>query len=57
MGGSLTASGAGHRLELAKEAILMFLSKMRPNDAFALVLFNNSAKTLYPMKRVSEIKI
>ncbi len=57
MGGSLTSSGTGNRLELAKEAILMFLSKMRPNDAFGLVVFNNQAKTLIPLQRVSAINI
>ena len=35
----------------------MFVSKMRPNDAFGLIVFNNSAKTLIPLQRVSAIKI
>lgn len=35
----------------------MFLSKMRPNDAFGLVVFNNQAKTLIPLQRVSAINI
>ena len=55
MGGSLTSKGDGNRLELAKEAILMFFSKLRKNDAFGLVVFNNSAKTLIPLQAVSNI--
>jgi len=55
MGGSLTSKGDGNRLELAKEAILMFFSKLRKNDAFGLVVFNNSAKTLIPLQAVSKI--
>ena len=53
MGSGLTSSGEGCRIELAKEAILMFVSKLRPNDAFGLVVFNNSGKTVIPIIRVS----
>lgn len=35
----------------------MFLSKMRSNDAFGLVVFNNQAKTLIPLQRVAAINI
>lgn len=56
MGGSLTSKGVGNRLELAKEAILMFFSKLRPNDGFGLVVFNNSAKTLIPLQKASSIQ-
>lgn len=56
MGGPLTKSREGNRLELAKEAILMFFSKLRPNDGFGLVVFTNSAKTLIPLQTVSKIK-
>jgi uncharacterized protein (DUF58 family) len=55
MGGALTSKGTGNRLELAKEAILMFFSKLRPNDGFGLVIFHNSAKTLIPLQRASSI--
>ena len=43
------------RLALAKEAILMFFSKLRKNDAFGLVVFNQSAKTLIPLQTVAGI--
>lgn len=55
MGGALTSKGTGNRLELAKEAILMFFSKLRPNDGFGLVVFNNTAKTLIPLQKASTI--
>lgn len=55
MGSGLTSSGEGCRIELAKEAILMFYSKLRQNDAFGLILFNHSAQTLIPVQRVSEM--
>jgi Mg-chelatase subunit ChlD len=55
MGSGLTSNGEGHRLELAKEAILMFVSKLRAGDSFGLVVFNNTAKTLIPSQTVSEI--
>jgi Mg-chelatase subunit ChlD len=55
MGGSLNSKGEGNRLALAKEAILMFFSKLRKNDAFGLVIFNNSAKTLIPLQTVDGI--
>ena len=41
MSSGLTSKGKGVRLELAKEAIIMFFSKMRPDDAFGLVVFDN----------------
>ena len=57
MGGSLNAKGEGHRLELAKEAILMFFSKLRPNDSFGLVTFNNQGHTIIPSQTVSTLNI
>ena len=48
MGGPLNSRGQGNRLELAKEAILMFFSKLRPTDAFGLVTFNNQGHILIP---------
>ena len=44
-------------MELAKEAIIMFFSKLRPNDSFGLVTFNNSAKTIIPVTRKSNIEM
>lgn len=55
MGGGLTSKGEGQRLQLAKEAIQMFFSKLRPNDSFGLVVFNNCAKTLIPLQKSSQI--
>lgn len=55
MGSGLTANGMGCRLELSKEAILMFFSKLRPTDSFGLVIFDTSAHTIVPVQKVSEI--
>ena len=57
MGGPLNAKGEGHRLELAKEAILMFISKLRPSDSFGLVTFNNQGHTVIPVQKVSTLKM
>ena len=57
MGGGLTSKGEGQRLELAKEAIIMFFSKLRPDDAFGLVTFNNSATTVIPVQKKSSIEM
>lgn len=55
MSGPLThKQGGGCRLELAKEAILMFYSKLRPNDSFGLVVFNNKGTTILPVQTVAE---
>jgi hypothetical protein len=52
MGSGLTSKGEGHRLELAKSAIMMFVSKLRAGDSFGLVTFNNSARTVIPCNKV-----
>ena len=57
MGGSLTSKGEGQRLELAKEAIIMFFSKLRPNDSFGLVTFNNSGHVLIPVTKKSHLEM
>lgn len=57
MGSGLTARGEGCRLELAKEAIMMFVSKLRPTDGFSLVTFNNKGHTIIPMQRVSTLNL
>lgn len=41
------------RLDLSKEAIKMFVSKLREDDAFGLILFNNRAQTFLPLTRKS----
>lgn len=57
MGSGLTSRGEGCRLELAKEAILMFISKLRPTDSFSLVTFNNQGHTVIPMQKMSSLNI
>ena len=41
MGGNLSGKSSRSRLSLAKEAINMFVSKLRPSDSFGLVTFDN----------------
>lgn len=55
MGSGLTSKGEGCRIVLAKEAILMLFSKLRPNDSFSLITFNNSATVIIPLSKVSSI--
>lgn len=55
MGSGLTRTGEGHRMTLAKEAIKMFFSKLRPTDSFGLVVFNNKGQTLIPCRQRSEL--
>lgn len=55
MSGSLTHKHqGGSRLELAKEAIMMFYSKLRPDDSFGLVVFNNQGTTILPVEAVGK---
>lgn len=35
----------------------MFFSKMRENDSFGLITFNNTANVLVPLQKVSEINL
>lgn len=44
-------AGNKSRLDLSKEAIKMFFSKMRSNDAFGLVTFDNNASIVVPCQR------
>lgn len=57
MGGYLNSKREGNRLELAKEAIIMFFSKLRPDDSFGLVTFNNQAKCLIPVQKKATIEM
>jgi hypothetical protein len=43
MGGGINKAGEGVRIELAKEAIVMFFSKLRQDDSFSLIVFNSKA--------------
>lgn len=55
MGSGLNSQGEGCRIVLAKQAILMFFSKLRPNDSFSLITFNNTAKVIIPLEKVKSI--
>lgn len=57
MGGRLThdKENLRTRLELSKEAIKMFVSKLRPTDTFGLVTFNNQGQTLLKSTLKSEL--
>jgi len=55
MGSGLTKDGQGHRLTLAKEAIKMFYSKLRPTDSFGLVVFDTKADTLIKSAKKSDL--
>lgn len=45
------------RLELSKEAIKMFVSKLRPDDAFGLVVFDDKGETVVPCTKKSDIEV
>lgn len=57
MGGGLGSGNSEYktRLSLSKEAIMMFISKLRPNDSFGLITFENFAKVIIPQTRVSDL--
>jgi secreted protein with Ig-like and vWFA domain len=45
------AKNPRNRLDLCKEAIKMFVSKLRPSDTFGLVLFNTAGHVLIPIQQ------
>ena len=45
------------RLDLSKEAIKMFVSKLRTNDSFGLVTFNSQGQTVLNGMRKSEMDL
>jgi Mg-chelatase subunit ChlD len=50
MGGGLGSIDYSHhtsRLDLSKEAIKMFISKLRPNDAIGMITFNDKAQVIF----------
>lgn len=58
MGGSVSNRASKHtRLSLSKEAIKMFVSKMRDTDSFGLVTFNNQAQVVIPCQRKADIDL
>ena len=40
-----------NRLDLCKEAIKMFVSKLRNSDSFGLVIFNDEGKIIVPSQK------
>ncbi len=57
MGSGLTSNGQGCRIQLAKEAILMFFSKLRKSDSFGLITFNQQGHVLIPLQKVSNLQL
>jgi Mg-chelatase subunit ChlD len=41
------------RLDLAKNALIMLIEKLEPNDSFGLIVFNDKATALVPLTLVS----
>jgi hypothetical protein len=46
-----------NKLDLAKEAIKMFVSKLRLDDSFGLVIFNTTAQTILPCSLKKDIDL
>jgi len=45
------------KMQLANEAVVSLLSKLRPDDCVGIVLFNNMAELLLPLTTVSELDL
>merc|ERR1719321_1735573 len=45
------------KMQLANEAVVSLLSKLRPTDRVGIVLFNNNAKVLLPLTEVAELDL
>jgi hypothetical protein len=57
MSGGLRGHGGQSRLELSKEAIKMFVSKLRPDDAFGLVIFDDKGETVVPVSMKKDLEV
>jgi Mg-chelatase subunit ChlD len=58
MSGGLRGSQPGDsRLQLCKEAIKMFVSKLRPTDAFGLVVFDDKGETIVPCTQKANLEV
>lgn len=57
MGSGVTHSSKKSRLDLSKEAIKMFVSKLRNDDSFGLVTFNNEAQTVIQCDRKDNLDL
>jgi Mg-chelatase subunit ChlD len=56
MGSGLTWDSES-RLKLAIEAIRMFVSKLRPDDSFGLVIFDNKAEVVIEQTKVKSLDL
>merc|ERR1719235_1296264 len=45
------------KMQLANEAVVSLLSKLRPTDCVGIVLFNTGAEVLLPLTAVSELNL
>jgi len=45
--GSIDYKNYQSRLDLSKEAIKMFISKLRPNDSIGMITFNDQAQVIF----------
>ena len=56
MGGAISyGQSKRSRLDLSKEAIKMFVSKLRDTDSFGLVVFDDKGETLVPCTRKDKL--
>lgn len=51
----VSGSMAGTSILQAKKAITMALSRLNPVDRFNIIVFNNSASSLYPKSKVADV--
>jgi hypothetical protein len=51
------SSNKKSRLDLSKEAIKMFVSKLRDTDSFGLVVFDSNAKAIIPSQRKDKLDL
>ena len=45
------------KLEVAIESLLILLSHLRPEDSLGLVVYNTTAKVLFPLTRISALDL
>merc|ERR1719183_1261576 len=45
------------KMQLANEAVVSLLSKLRPTDRVGIVLFSNDAQVLLPLTQVAEVDL
>jgi Mg-chelatase subunit ChlD len=57
MDGKLSKKSNKKRLDLSKEAIKMFVSKLRPDDSFGLVVFDTKGSTMIPCTQKKDLEV